>query len=187
MLASYEETRLRKRLLSILRQNSEYVQLYYDTYGYTPVEPLLAYLRTLKGCAATTRSDLWQVVENDPGRLFDWDQGALIRTTHGFMPAKTKGKLAEVAPPDVLYYGTHRKLVRQMMAGGLLPIASEYVQLTAAVEAIGMPHDTLSLIVVRAQEAYAAGVRFFQVCSPYSLSDPFYFSEAVSPQYLELS
>ncbi|MDF2681426.1 MAG: 2-phosphotransferase [Brevibacillus sp.] len=186
MLASHEQVRLRKRLLSILRQNSENVQLYYDTYGYTPVEPLLAYLRTLKGCGTTTRSDLREVVENDPGHVFEWDEGALIRTTHGFMPVKTKGRLAEVAPPEILYYGTHRKLIRQVMAGGLLPIASEYVQLALTVEAIGLPRDTLSLVVVRAQEAYSAGVRFWRVCSPYSLEDPFFFSGAIPPKYLEL-
>ncbi|QRG65677.1 RNA 2'-phosphotransferase [Brevibacillus choshinensis] len=185
MLASHEQVRLRKRLLSILRQNSEYVQLYYDTYGYTPVEPLLAYLRTLKGCETTTRSDLREVVESDQGHYFEWDQGALIRATHGFLPVKTKGRLAEVAPPDTLYYGTHRKLLRQVMAGGLLPIASEYVQLSHRVEAIGLPHDTLSLVAVRAEEAYRSGVRFYQTCTPYSRDDPYYFSDAISPAYLE--
>ncbi|MED4780519.1 RNA 2'-phosphotransferase [Brevibacillus choshinensis] len=186
MLASHEQVRLRKRLLSILRQNSEQIQLYYDTYGYTPVEPLLAYLRTLKGCETITRSDLWEIVENDLGHFFEWDEGALIRTTHGFMPVKTKGRLAEVAPPEVLYYGTHRKLIRQIMAGGLLPIASEYIQLALTVDAIGIPHDTLSLVVVQAQEAYSAGVRFYKVCSPYSLTDPYFFSGVISPEYLEL-
>lgn len=177
---------MRKRLLSILRQNSEQVQLYFDTYGYTPVEPLLAYLRTLKGCGTTTRSDLREIVENDPGHFFDWDGGDLIRTTHGFMPVKTKGRLAEVAPPEVLYYGTHRKLIRQVMAAGLLPIASEYIQLALTVDAIGEPLDTLSLVAVQAQGAYFAGVRIYQVCSPYSLTDPFFFSGVISPEHLEL-
>lgn len=185
MLASHEQVRLRKRLLSILRQNSEYVQLYYDTYGYTPVEQLLAYLRTLKGCGTTTRSDLREVVESDQGQVFEWDQGALIRVKHGFMPAGKKGRLEEVAPPDILYYGTHRKLVRQVMAGGLFPIASEFVQLAQRVEEIGLPHDTLALVVVRASDAYQAGVRFYQACSPSALENSFFFSDAISPSYLE--
>ena len=77
MTAHEEEMQLRKRLLSILRQNNEHVQLYFDTYGYTPVEPMLAYLRTLKGCSLVSRSDLWEFVANDPGKQIEWDGGAL--------------------------------------------------------------------------------------------------------------
>lgn len=185
MQASHETTRLRKRLLSILRQNSEYVQLYYDTYGYTPVEPLLAYIRTLKGCAYVTRSDLREVVENDPGRLFEWDQGDLICATHGFMPVVSKGRLAEAEPPEFLYYGTHKKLVRQAFAAGLLPIASEYVQLADRVEAIGLPAGTLEILLVKAREAHAAGTPFFRLASSPSTSDPYYFCSAVTVDCLE--
>lgn len=179
MIAIDEEMRLRKRLVSILRQNSDYVQLYYDTYGYTPVEPLLAYLHTLKGCAWVNRNDLRQVVENDPGRLIEWDGGALIRATYGFMPTKTKSRLTEIAPPEVLYYGTHRKLLRQVLAGGLLPIASEFVQLAEQPEDIGMPEDTLSLVTVRAREAHEAGIRFYYDNERYS------FSESIAPSFLQ--
>jgi putative RNA 2'-phosphotransferase len=186
MLTSHEQTRLRKRLLSILRQNSEYHQLYYDTYGYTPVGALLGYLQTLKGMETVTRADIREVVENDPARQLEWDQGVLIRATHGFMPTKTKGRLAEVAPPEILYYGTHRRLIDQVKASGLLPIASEYVQLADTGEAIGAPGDTLSLFEVQAEAAYQAGVRFFRLCVPYSHSDPFYFAEAIPPDYLHL-
>ncbi|MGG1661594.1 RNA 2'-phosphotransferase [Brevibacillus sp. NRS-1366] len=173
-----EEMRLRKRLLSILRQNNEHVQLYYDTYGYTPVEPMLAYLRTLKGCALVSRSDLWQVVENDPGRQIEWDGGALIRATYGFLPTKSKNRLTEMPPPEQLYYGTHRKLFRQVLASGLLPIASEFVQLAISPKEIGMPVDSLSLLIVKAQAAHEAGILFYRA------SDQFFLSKAISPAYL---
>ncbi|MFD2371143.1 RNA 2'-phosphotransferase [Brevibacillus sp. GCM10020057] len=185
MLASHEEARLRKRLLSVLRQNSEYVRLYYDTYGYTPVEPLLAYIRTLKGGEFVTRAHLWQVVEHDPGRLFEWDGGELIRATHGFSPTIAKGRLAEEEPPELLYYGTHRKLVGQALTAGLLPIASEYVQLAASPTAIGEPLDTLSLLVVKAGQAHAAGVRFYRLCTSEVLPCPYYFAEAIAPAFLQ--
>lgn len=178
MAVHEEELRLRKRLLSILRQNNEHVQLYFDTYGYTPVEPMLAYLRTLSGCALVSRSDLWQVVENDPGKQIEWDGGALIRATYGFLPAISSGRLTEMAPPELLYYGTHRKLIRQVLSAGLLPIASEFVQLARSPKDIGMPVDALSLLSVKAQEAHEAGVPFYQV------NDHYFMCESLPPAYL---
>ncbi|MGG4453483.1 RNA 2'-phosphotransferase [Brevibacillus porteri] len=180
MLAIHEETRLRKRLLSILRQKSEAFQLYYDTYGYTPIEPLLDYLHTLKGCSYIARQDLHQVVEFDPERSIEWDGGALIRATYGFLPTIAKSKLIEIVPPDVLYYGTHRKLLKQVLTGGLLPIASEYVQLAEKPEHIGEPTDTLSLVAVNAKEAHEAGSCFYRVGERYCLSN------AVPASYLQL-
>lgn len=180
MLAIHEETRLRKRLLSILRQNSEAFHLYYDTYGYTPVEPLLEYLHKLKGCAYITRQDLHQVVEFDPERSIEWDGGSLIRVTYGFLPSIAKSRLMEIVPPDVLYYGTHRKLLKQVLTGGLLPIASEYVQLADRPEHIGEQTDTLRLVTVNAKEAHEAGICFYRVGEHYCLSD------AVPSSYLQL-
>ncbi|GED70417.1 putative RNA 2'-phosphotransferase [Brevibacillus reuszeri] len=178
MTAHEEEMQLRKRLLSILRQNNEHVQLYFDTYGYTPVEPMLAYLRTLKGCALVSRSDLWQVVENDPGKQIEWDGGALIRATYGFLPTISRGRLTETSPPEVLYYGTHRKLIRQGLEAGLLPIASEFVQLAHSPKDIGMPVDALSLLIVKAREAYADGIPFF------GISDRYFMCGAIPPAYV---
>ncbi|TKI54767.1 RNA 2'-phosphotransferase [Brevibacillus antibioticus] len=180
MLAIHEETRLRKRLLSILRQNSEAFQLYYDTYGYTPIEPLLDYLRTLKGCSYITREDLHQVVEFDPERSIEWEKGELIRVTYGFLPTIAKSRLIEIVPPDVFYYGTHRKLLKQVLTGGLLPIASEYVQLADRPEHIGEPTDILRLVTVKAKEAHEAGICFYRVGERYCLSD------AIPPRYLQV-
>ena len=173
MLAPHEEVQLRKRLLGILRQKNEHVQLYFDTYGFTPTGPLLAYLRSIKGWENIRRSDLWQVVENDPQRQIDWDGGVLIRATYGFAssPIQAAGRLAEVEPPARLYYGTHEKLVRQVLTGGLLPIASDFVQLALTIEEIGMPEDTLSVLTVQAAEARATGIRFFKGSGAFLYSD----------------
>ncbi|MFS0915685.1 RNA 2'-phosphotransferase [Brevibacillus sp. 179-C 1.1 NHS] len=180
MLAIYDETRLRKRLLSILRQNSEAFQLYYDTYGYTPIEPLIEYLHTLKGCAFVNRHDLRQVVEYDPERSIEWDGGELIRATYGFLPTVAKSRRTKMVPPDVLYYGTHRRLLKQVLTGGLLPIASEYVQLAARPEHIGKPIGTLHLVTVNASAAYEAGICFYQV------GDHYYLSDAIPASYLQV-
>ncbi|WP_432774350.1 RNA 2'-phosphotransferase [Brevibacillus gelatini] len=178
MLAQHEELQLRKRLLSILRQKNEHVQLYFDTYGFTPTGPLLACLRSIKGWANLRRADLWQVVENDPERQIEWDGGELIRATYGFAPSQRATRLTEAEPPERLYYGTHAKLVQQALAGGLLPIASELVQLASRAEDIGMPEDTLCLLTVQAARARAAGIRFFQG------SGAFWFSEAIPAAFV---
>ncbi|MGN7469952.1 RNA 2'-phosphotransferase [Brevibacillus sp. SAFN-007a] len=173
MLAQQAEITLRKRLLSILRQKNEHVQLYFDTYGFTPTGPLLASLRAITGWANLSRSDLWQVVEKDPERQIEWDGGEWIRATYGFAPTRTAARLTEAEPPERLYYGTHAKLVSQALSEGLLPIASELVQLAGKVEDIGLPEDTLALLTVQAARARDAGVRFFKG------SGAFWFSEAI--------
>lgn len=179
MLEIHEEARLRKRLLSILRQNNEAFSLFYDTYGYTPIEPLLQYLHSLKGCEWVTRHDVRQVVEYDPARSVEWDGGSLIRATFGFLPSIARSRLTELSPPDTLYYGTHRKLLKQILTGGLLPIASEYVQLARRPEHIGEPTDTLRFITVNAKAAHAAGIRFYQV------TDRYFACESIPVRYLE--
>jgi putative RNA 2'-phosphotransferase len=180
MLATFEEARLRKRMLSILRQNSEHLLLYFDTYGFTSVDRLIAYVRNLKGFETISRADLRQVVENDPKRQLEWDGGALIRATYGFLPERSRVGV-ERRPPEILHYGTHRKLLGQIAAGGLLPIASELVQLAADPSDIGTPGDTLMILAVRAQAAHDNGVRFFQATERY------YFSEAIPASFLDIS
>lgn len=176
MLKDYEE-RLRKRLLSVLRQNGEELTLYYDTYGYTPIQPLLTYLRGLKGCGSVTREEIRQVVDADPQQRIEWDGGELIRATYGFMPGPKKvGE--EVEPPERLYYGTHRRLLGQVLEGGLLPIASDTVQLAATPQAIGEEAGTLAICEVKARDAWQRGIRFFQGAWPY------YYAEAIPAVYV---
>ncbi|GED52904.1 MULTISPECIES: RNA 2'-phosphotransferase [Brevibacillus] len=180
MLKDYEEQRLRKRLLSALRQNGEQPLLYFDTYGYTPVNALLAYIRTLKGCSGVTLNDIRQVVDHDPEHRIDWDGGALIRATYGFLPGPKKWG-EEVEPPPQLFYGTHRKLIPQIAEGGLLPIANEHVQLAASPADIGEEQGTLVLLAVSAHDAWQQKIRFYQG------SERYFFAEAIPAAYLSAS
>ncbi|USG67641.1 RNA 2'-phosphotransferase [Brevibacillus ruminantium] len=177
MEQDFERARLRKRLLSALRQNTEPLTLFYDTYGYTAVEPLLSYIRTLKGCSLVTREDLRQVVELDPAQQIEWDGGELIRATFGFLPGPKKAG-EEVEPPERLYYATHRKLLGQIAEGGLLPIASDLVQLLLTPPDVSERVRTLVLLEVEARKAWELGIRFFYDGGPY------YFSEAIPAAYV---
>jgi putative RNA 2'-phosphotransferase len=174
------DKRMKNKLLSILRQKADQVPvLFFDSYGFTLVEPLLEYMRSLKGFAAVGRADLEHIVLNDVQGLFEWDGGPLIRATYGFSPARTyRGK--ELPPPDVLYHGTHRKLLKQVAAVGLLPIASDVIQLAARPESIGRAGSTLLILPVHARAAYDCGVPFYRA------GDLWYFSEAIPPAYMEL-
>lgn len=179
MLATFEETRLKKRLLSILRQKADNRPLYFDAYGFTPVKPLIDYLRTLKDFPAVNREDLLQVVRNDTAGQFEWDGGSLLRATYGFSPNRShRGE--EQAPPDLLYYGTHRKLLPQIAVAGLIPIASDLVQLAVLPGAIGQMEDTLFLLTVQARRAYETGIPF------YRSSQLYYYSEAIPARFLQI-
>ncbi|WP_139489861.1 RNA 2'-phosphotransferase [Brevibacillus dissolubilis] len=179
MVVHYVEERLRNRLLSILRQNSGNIFLYFDTYGFTSVEKLLPYIRTLKGVEGADLDALRQVVEHDPKKQFEWDGGALIRTTYGFSPGRDHKGRAET-PPDTLYYGTHRKLLQQIRGIGLIPIASDMVQLAVNPEDIGSVGDGLIIIPVNAKEAHRDGIRFNRI------GERYYFVAELPAKYLEV-
>jgi len=174
------DTRLKTKLLSILRQKADQLPaLFFDTYGFTSLDHLVTYLRTLKGLGSVTREDVIHVIMHDQQGQFEWDE-PLVRATFGFSASRVyRGK--EMAPPEKLYHGTHRRLVDQIMARGLVPIASDVIQLAMDPSLIGEAGGTLQMLTVDAREAYRAGLRFYRA------GELWYFSDSIPPDYLTQS
>ncbi len=171
------DTRLKTKLLSILRQKADQLPaLFFDTYGFTSLDRLVAYLRTLKGLGSVTAEDVTQVILKDQQGQFEWD-GPLVRATFGFSASRVyRGK--EMPPPEKLYHGTHRRLLGQIMATGLIPIASDVIQLALDPSLIGEPGGTLQILTVDAREAHRAGIPFYRA------GELWYFSDSIPPAYL---
>lgn len=179
MPAPATDARLKNKLLSLLRQKADQLPaLFFDSYGFTPLDRLVDYLRTLKGLAAVTREEIIQVILHDQQGQFEWE-GSLVRATFGFSPGRAyRGK--EQVPPAKLFHGTHRRLLGQIGAVGIVPIASDVVQLAVDAESIGQPDITWRLLTIHAQAAYQTGIRFYRA------GEQWYFCEAIPADFIEL-
>lgn len=178
MPAASLDTRLKNKLLSVLRQKADQLPaLFFDTYGFTPLPQLVSYLRTLKGLAAVTQEEVIQVILHDQQGQFEWD-GPLVRATFGFSPSRVhKGK--ELLPPERLYHGTHQKLLGQIAATGLIPIASDVIQLAVDPQTIGATGGVWQQLTIQAQAAKQAGISFYRA------GEQWYFSEEIPARFIE--
>jgi len=180
MFTLEREEKLRSRLLRVLRQKADFLALYFDTYGYTPMERLHEYIRQCKGFGNVTLDDIEQAIKGDTRKQFEWDGGPLVRATYGFQTSRTfRGR--EQVPPAILYYATHPKLVPQIKALGLIPIASDVIQLAVDKGEFGTPHAQIAIIPVEAREAYDEGVRFFRA------NERHFFCELLPVRFLQFS
>jgi putative RNA 2'-phosphotransferase len=84
-------------------------------------------------------------------------------------------------PPDQLYYGAARDLAQSMLRNGLKPRDRQYVHLSLTAEeaeSVARRHDpSPAVLVIDAQAASAAGVRFYR-------SGPLFLVENVPAKFL---
>lgn len=177
MIATFQENRLRTRLLSILRQKAEQRPLFFDVFGYTRMDRLISYLRSLKDFPNTTIQDVQQVIVNDPRKQIEWDGGSLIRATFGFSPSRSIVRTPRT-PPDQLYYSTHQKLASQVKTVGLLPIASDLVQLTSDLTIFSPIPAGTAIFVIQARECMRSGMTF------YRSDEVFYYADSVPVTFI---
>lgn len=177
MIATFQETRLRTRLLSILRQKAEQRPLFFDVFGNTRIDQLISYMRTLKDFPRVTIDEVEQVIINDPRKQIEWDGGSLLRATYGFSPSRNIVRTPRT-PPDELYYATHKKLASQVRTVGLLPIASDLVQLTSDQTFFQPEKADIALFTIRAKACMKAGIPF------YRSNEIFYFADSIPVEFI---
>src|SRR4051794_38827667 len=100
-----------------LRHAPEDLGLTLQPGGWVEVDDLLA------GCKRAglplSRAELDEVVENNDKQRFAFDEpGPLIRPNQG-PPPPVDLQLEPATPPDVLYHGTAKDTLDEIMAGGL--------------------------------------------------------------------
>lgn len=78
-------------------------------------------------------------------------------------------------PPSILYHGTARHLVEQIIIKGLQPMARQYVHLSVDINTanvIGMRKDSVPVLLkIQAEKASNEGVKFYQGNSIVWLAD----------------
>ena len=170
-----QESRIRSRRLGklskflalLLRHQPQRFGLSLDDGGWASLPEVMEVLRGLPNFRWATRTDLMQVVEGtgDGGKRRFQVDGTRIRARYGHSLEQPIA-YPPCAPPPILYHGTAAEDVPAIRRAGLQPMGRQYVHLSPDRQTalrIGQRHDLQPVILtVRAAEAYAAGVAFFQ-------------------------
>lgn len=102
------------------------------------------------------------VAKCDKGR-YEID-GDKIRAKAGHS-VEQKIKYTQVEPPEFLYHGTSAHNIDAIKKNGLRSMKRQYVHLSTSREvakSVGQRHDgTTVILVIKAQEAHKAGVKFY--------------------------
>lgn len=174
---------LSKFLSYLLRHGAEENNLHLDEQGFADLE------------------QVWQIVEKRYQRRFQREdlepvlageldgkkrlalEGNKIRAVYGHN-RKTSAVVYEPAePPPILYHGTNARAVALIQDSGLLPMERQYVHLSVdrerayTVARRTTPHPVM--LAIRAQDAYRAGLTFYQP------DEQHFLCESIPSEYIE--
>jgi len=156
--------KLSKEVSYALRHAPWVYELELDSQGWVDIEQLLSALSSDKQWKGITENDLRKMIEvSDKKRheIFEYK----IRALYGHsVPQKI---IKEVSiPPSILYHGTARHLVEQILSEGIQPMARQYVHLSVDIETanlVGKRKDSNPVLLkILAERASKKGVKFYQ-------------------------
>lgn len=176
--------KLSKFLALLLRHQPERFGLKLDDEGWASLPEVLEILQGLPNFRWATRADVLELVEKGSGdgkRRFEV-VGERIRARYGHS-VSLSGEPQPCTPPPRLYHGTSPQALKFIRAEGLRPMRRQYVHLSADVETairVGARRTPKPIVLtVRADEASAAGIPFYQADASV------YLAKAIPPEFLE--
>jgi len=184
--------KLSKFLALILRHQPERFALKLDDEGWASLSEVMEILKGLPNFRWATRADVMAVVEGGAGndkRRFQVEENriracyghSLAHPTDVFYPLRYE----PVIPPAVLYHGTSPTALEAIRREGLRPMERQYVHLSTDPETavqVGARHDERPVVLtVRAGDAHAAGVVFYQA------DEAVYLAKHVPPAFVEFT
>jgi putative RNA 2'-phosphotransferase len=197
--------KLSKFLALILRHQPERFGLPLDEEGWASLPEVMEILRGLPNFRWATRADVLAVVERGTGetsarsaetlsrdaqaeglaaagkRRFQIE-GNRIRARYGHSLARPI-RYEPCAPPPRLYHATSPDGLASIRREGLRPMERQYVHLSPDPETalhVGARHaDRPVVLTVRAAQAHAAGVEFYQA------DDAVYLAKHIAVEFLE--
>jgi putative RNA 2'-phosphotransferase len=175
-------TRLSKTISHALRHDPDAYGLTLDGEGWVPVEALLAALRRKRReWAEVSEEELRALMAAATKQRYEL-QDSRIRARYGHSVADKIAK-APTEPPPLLFHGTSPKSAHRILSEGLKPMNRQYVHLSADEETatiVGRRKAPTPVILrIRAAEAFAAGVGFYQE------ADTIWLADAVPPSFIE--
>jgi putative RNA 2'-phosphotransferase len=157
-------SKLSKEISYALRHAPWEYELELDDEGWVSVEQLLLALRLDNQWRSINENDLHIAIEKSEKKRHEI-LGGKIRALYGHSIPKKIIKLNET-PPSILYHGTARGFVEQIVNQGLQPMGRQYVHLSAEKETaiiVGKRKDSTPVLLrVDAEKAANEGIKFYQ-------------------------
>jgi putative RNA 2'-phosphotransferase len=157
-------SKLSKEVSYALRHAPWEYELELDSEGWVDIELLLLALRIDKQWESMTESDLRRMIIVSDKKRHEILDGR-IRALYGHsVPQKILKKVG--IPPSILYHGTARHLVEQILSEGLQPMGRQYVHLSVDIDTanlVGKRKDSNPVLLeVQAEKASNEGIKFYQ-------------------------
>ncbi len=155
-----------------------------DSHGVTTLDELTDAIADQSGWKWITADHVRHVVETDTKGRFEILPGDpdRIRATYGHS-VPVEPDYPQVEPPATLYHGTPRRSVDSILAEGLKSMGRQYVHLSSTVDEaikVGKRRDSKpAILVIRAHDAWEAGVVF------YKATDRLYLADRIPPEFVE--
>lgn len=146
-----------------LRHEPWLYELELDDAGWAPVDALVEALSQEPRWRDLSRTQLETMIERSSKQNHEIE-GSRIRALYGH---SVPGRMAKTpgVPPAALFHGTAAGSVLAILAGGLRPMQRQYAHLSvdrATAYSVGRRKNaTAAVLVIRASEAHARGVRFW--------------------------
>lgn len=176
-LTKDEVVKIGKFMTYLLRHHPEAEDLEIDRDGgWASVDDLLEVLNI-------SLEELEEIVRrDDKGRFsFQSDSRDRVRANYGHSIEVNLG-LKEIEPPDLLYHGTAKRNLSQILESGIKKMNRRYVHLSKDVvsaKKVGQRHGEPAIIVIEAEKMYEDGKKFFLS------GDETYLTEYVHPRYFK--
>ena len=176
--------KLSKFMALILRHQPERFALALDDEGWASLAEVMEILHGLPNFRWATRADVMAVVEagtGDDKRRFQV-AGDRIRARYGHSLSQAI-RYEPCMPPSRLYHGTAPEALEAIRRDGLKPMERQYVHLSpdqGTAVRVGSRHASCPIILtVRAAEAYAVGIAFYQA------DEAVYLAGRIPVEYVE--
>jgi putative RNA 2'-phosphotransferase len=171
---------LSKLLSLILRHQPASFGLTLDEQGFVSLADLLAAVRRQRGWGGVTVEQIQDVVTTSDKQRFEIE-GERIRARYGHSVPERR-TYPEVEPLEILYHGTSPRSLPAIRSDGLRAMRRQYVHLSTEPEqarVVGRRHSPDPVVlIVRAREAWNAGVKF------HCPEERLYLAEAVPAEFV---
>lgn len=155
--------KLSKEVSYALRHAPWEYELELDDEGWVDVRQLLSSLHESREWQELSEQDLHVMIDKSDKKRHEISESK-IRALYGHSIPQKILKDPKV-PPEILYHGTARRLIEQIMEKGLLPQNRQYVHLsadTATALQVGKRRDgEPKLLEIQALKAWSEGIKFY--------------------------
>lgn len=173
---------LSKEISYALRHAPHEYGLNLDAEGWIGLEQLIDGLREKEDYKDVSEQDIVTMIEKSKKKRHECINGR-IRALYGHTLEQKITKEA-IMPPGILYHGTARRFLDNIMKQGLLSQKRQYVHLSEDIEIaknVGKRHDNTPIILrINSASAYSDGILFFYG------NEGIWLSNDIPPQYLEI-